>query len=148
VCVCVCTYMYIYIYTHTHTHTHTHISGDTMFIHSFIHSYAQTWVTNIYQKDTSSYFEATFLFQAFSSISYIMKQYVSESGFATIPRCKPISWSPQKELPAVTKHCCQLNWPRYVSKIRSRLWRVTRNKVEGSFFYGADQIGLHLRTEA
>jgi hypothetical protein len=28
------------------------------------------------------------------------------------------------------------------------VWRVTRNKVQGSSFYGADQIGLHLRKEA
>jgi hypothetical protein len=35
-----------------------------------------------------------------------------------------------------------------VSKTRSCLWRVTRHKVQGSSFYEANQIGLHLRTEA
>jgi len=42
-------------------------------------------------------------------------------------------------VPSVTQHCCQCNWPRYVSKTRSCLWRVTRNKVQDSSFYGANQ---------
>jgi len=83
-----------------------------------------------------------------SSFFHHLLQYVSESSFATIPRWKPIWRSPQKELLTVTKHCCQCNWPRYVSKIRSCLWRVTRNKVQDSSFYGADLIGSRLRTEA
>jgi len=107
--------MYIYVCIHTHTHTSSGTMFVRLFIHSFIHSFiCPNIVTNIYQKDTNSYFEVTFLFQVFSIISYIMKQYVSESGFATIPRWKPTWWSPQKELPAVTKHCRQFSWPRYV----------------------------------
>ena len=70
-------YIYIYIYTHTHTsgdiyiyiyiyiHIHTHLVILCSFIHSFI-------CPNFYQKDTSSYFEVIFLFQAFSIISYSM----------------------------------------------------------------------------